>query len=327
MRSRASTTIGRVTGRVTERVVAHVSVLVQEVIEFLRPGLGKRYLDGTLGGGGHSEQILIESHSEGQVLGLDRDDEALAVARERLRRFEGRFIARQASFADAQGILTEIGWNSVDGVVLDLGVSSLQIDSPERGFSFRSTAKLDMRMDRRQSLDAREIVNSFAVKELERILRDYGEEPQARRIAQAIVAGRKQRPLETTAQLVQIIERVKGRGRRDHHPATQVFQALRIAVNRELEQLEDFFASGYEILRPGGRMVVISFHSLEDRIVKKAFRKWNRACLCPPRALSCRCGWSQKVKLLTKKPVVPSTHQIQSNPRARSAKMRAVERI
>jgi 16S rRNA (cytosine1402-N4)-methyltransferase len=327
MRSRASTTIGRVTGRVTERVVAHVSVLVQEVIESLRPGPGKRYLDGTLGGGGHSEQILIESHPDGQVLGLDRDDEALAVARARLHRFEGRFIARQASFADAQGILTEIGWNSVDGAVLDLGVSSLQIDSPERGFSFRSTAQLDMRMDRRQPLDARAIVNSFAVEELARILHDYGEEPQARRIAQAIVAGRKQQPLETTAQLVQIIEGVKGRGRRDHHPATQVFQALRIAVNQELEQLEDFLASGYQMLRPGGRMAVISFHSLEDRIVKKAFRKWNRACLCPPRALSCRCGWSRKVNLLTKKPVVPSTHEIQSNPRARSAKMRAVERI
>jgi 16S rRNA (cytosine1402-N4)-methyltransferase len=308
-------------------VVAHVSVLVQEAIECLRPGPGKRYFDGTLGGGGHSEQILIESHPDGQVLGLDRDDEAVAASRERLRRFEGRFIARQASFADAKDIFTEIGWNSVDGAILDLGVSSHQIDSPERGFTFRAMARLDMRMDRRQSLDARQIVNSFAVEQLERILRDYGEEPQARRIAQAIVAGRKQHPLETTAQLVQIIERVKGSGRRDHHPATQVFQALRIAVNQELEQLEHFLASGYEMLRPGGRMVVISFHSLEDRIVKKAFRKWNRACLCPPRALSCQCGWSRKVKLLTKKPVIPSASEIRSNPRARSAKMRAVERI
>jgi 16S rRNA (cytosine1402-N4)-methyltransferase len=308
-------------------VVAHVSVLVREMIECLRPGPGKRYFDGTLGGGGHTEQILIESSPDGQVLGLDRDDEALAATRERLHRFEGRFIARQASFADAKDILTEIGWNSVDGAILDLGVSSHQIDSPERGFTFRAMARLDMRMDRRQSLDAHEIVNSFAAEQLERILRDYGEEPQARRIARAIVAGRKQHPLETTAQLVQIIERVKGRGRRDHHPATQVFQALRIAVNQELEQLEHFLEHGYDLLRPGGRMVVISFHSLEDRVVKRAFRKWNRACLCPPRALSCRCGWSQKVKLLTKKPIVPSAIEIQSNPRARSAKMRAVERI
>jgi 16S rRNA (cytosine1402-N4)-methyltransferase len=302
-------------------------VLVREVIECLRPGPGKRYFDGTVGGGGHAEQILIESSPDGQVLALDRDDTALGETQKRLGRFEGRVITRQASFAEAKDILTEIGWNGVDGVILDLGMSSDQIDSPERGFSFRAAARLDMRMDRRQSVDARQIVNSFAVEQLERIFRVYGEEPRARRIAQAIVAGRKQHTLETTAQLVQIIERVKGSGRRDHHPATQVFQALRIAVNQELQQLEQFLESGYETLRPGGRMVIISFHSLEDRIVKAAFRKWNRACLCPPRALSCRCGWSQKVKLLTKKPIMPSASEIHANPRARSAKMRAVERV
>jgi len=304
-----------------------VSVLVREVIECLRPGPGKRYFDGTVGGGGHAEQILIESSPDGQVLALDRDDTALGETQKRLGRFEGRVIMRQASFAETKDILSEIGWNGVDGVILDLGMSSDQIDSPERGFSFRAAARLDMRMDRRQSVDARQIVNSFAVEQLERIFRVYGEEPRARRIAQAIVAGRKQHTLETTAQLVQIIERVKGSGRRDHHPATQVFQALRIAVNQELQQLEQFLESGYETLRPGGRMVIISFHSLEDRIVKAAFRKWNRACLCPPRVLSCRCGWSQKVKLLTKKPIMPSASEIHANPRARSAKMRAVERV
>ncbi len=306
---------------------AHVSVLVREVIECLRPGPGKRYFDGTVGGGGDAEQILIESSPDGQVLALDRDDTALAETQKRLGRFEGRVIARQASFAEAKDILTEIGWDGVDGVILDLGISSDQIDSPERGFSFRGAARLDMRMDRRQSVDAWQIVNSFAVEQLERIFRLYGEEPRARRIAQAIVAGRKQHTVETTTQLVQIIERVKGSGRRDHHPATQVFQALRIAVNQELQQLEQFLENGYETLRPGGRMVIISFHSLEDRIVKTAFRKWNRACLCPPRALSCRCGWSQKVKLLTKKPIIPSASEIHANPRARTAKMRAVERI
>ena len=304
-----------------------MSVLVREVIECLRPGPGKRYFDGTVGGGGHAEQILIESSPDGQVLALDRDDTALGETQKRLGRFEGRVIMRQASFAETKDILSEIGWNGVDGVILDLGMSSDQIDSPERGFSFRAAARLDMRMDRRQSVDARQIVNSFAVEQLERIFRVYGEEPRARRIAQAIVAGRKQHTLETTAQLVQIIERVKGSGRRDHHPATQVFQALRIAVNQELQQLEQFLESGYETLRPGGRMVIISFHSLEDRIVKAAFRKWNRACLCPPRVLSCRCGWSQKVKLLTKKPIMPSASEIHANPRARSAKMRAVERV
>jgi 16S rRNA (cytosine1402-N4)-methyltransferase len=308
-------------------VSGHVSVLVREVIECLRPGPGKRYFDGTVGGGGHAEQILIESSPDGQVLALDRDDTALAETQKRLGRFEGRVIARQASFAEAKDVLTEIGWNGLDGVILDLGMSSDQIDSPERGFSFRAAARLDMRMDRRQSVDARQIVNSFAVEQLERIFRVYGEEPRARRIAQAIVAGRKQHTLETTAELVEIIERVKGSGRRDRHPATQVFQALRIAVNQELKQLEQFLENGYETLRPGGRMVIISFHSLEDRIVKAAFRKWNRACICPPRALSCRCGWSQKVKLLTKKPIIPSAREIHANPRARSAKMRAVERI
>jgi 16S rRNA (cytosine1402-N4)-methyltransferase len=308
-------------------VFAHVSVLVREVIECLKPEPGKRYLDGTLGGGGHTEQLLIESSPDGQVFGLDRDGDALAAAQERLSRFEGRFIARQASFADAKEILAENGWSLVDGVILDLGISSHQIDAPERGFSFRTDTRLDMRMDRRQSLDAQEILNSFALEQLERMFRDYGEEPQARRIAQAIVAERKNRPLETTEQLVQIISRIKGGRRRDHHPATQVFQALRIAVNQELEQLERFLENAYEMFRPGGRMAIISFHSLEDRIVKRAFRKWHRACLCPPRVLRCRCGWSQKVKLLTKKPIVPSASEVQSNPRARSARMRAVERI
>jgi 16S rRNA (cytosine1402-N4)-methyltransferase len=298
-----------------------------EVIELLSPGAGKRYLDGTLGGGGHSEQILVNSDPDGQVLGLDRDDDALGAARERLRRFDQRLIARQASFAEALDILGEIGWQRVDGAILDLGISSHQIDSRERGFSFRSDAALDMRMDRRQSLDAREIVNSYAADDLARIFREYGEEPQARRLARAIVEQRRTRPLESTGELVRLVEQIKGRGRREHHSATQVFQALRIAVNQELDHVARFLESGYEILLPKGRMVIISFHSLEDRMVKTAFRKWSRACLCPPRVLRCQCGWSQKVKLLTKKPIVPSASEIQVNPRARSAKLRAVERI
>jgi len=293
----------------------------------LSPGPGKRFLDGTLGGGGHSEQILIDSSPDGQVLGLDRDDEALSAAGERLRRFEGRWITRQASFADAREVLGDIGWQRVDGAILDLGVSSHQIDSAERGFSFRSDVALDMRMDRRQSLDAREVVNSYPAEELARIFRDYGEEPRARRLAQAIVSERRSRPFERTGELAWLIELIKGRGRREHHPATQVFQALRIAVNGELDHLERFLEAGYEILEPAGRMAIISFHSLEDRMVKTAFRKWSRACLCPPRVLRCQCGWSQKVKLLTKKPVVPSSGEIEANPRARSAKLRAVERI
>jgi 16S rRNA (cytosine1402-N4)-methyltransferase len=295
--------------------------------DWLRPAPTKRYLDGTLGGGGHAEEILVRSNPNGQVLGLDRDDEAIAAARERLRRFGDRLVARQGSFANAREILAEIGWIGFDGVVLDLGISSHQIDKPERGFTFRGESVLDMRMDRRQALDAREVLNTFAADELERIFRDYGEEPKARRIARAVVEARRQAPIHMTAELVKIIERVKRGKRRDHHPATQVFQALRIAVNQELQHLEKFMETGFELLLPQGRMAVISFHSLEDRIVKNAFRTWSRACLCPPRVLRCQCGWSQKVKLLNKKPIVPSATEIRENPRARSAKLRVVERV
>lgn len=296
-------------------------------MEFLQPAPGRRYVDGTLGGGGHSEAILTASGPDGQVVGLDRDDEAIAAASERLKRFGARLTARQASFADAREVLTEIGWDKVDGVILDLGVSSRQIDAAERGFSFRLGGRLDMRMDRRQSLDACRLVNTATVDELMRVFRAYGEEPQARRIAEKIAAERKLRPIESTDELARLVEGVKGGRRRDHHPATQVFQALRIAVNQELDQLEHFLDDGFALLRPSRRMVIISFHSLEDRLVKNAFRKWSRACLCPPRALVCQCGWSQKVKLLTKRPLVPGAAETAANPRARSAKLRAVERI
>ncbi len=301
--------------------------MAREVIDFLRPEPRKRYLDGTLGGGGHTEQILIHSGPDGQVLGLDLDDEALAAASQRLTRFGDRLVARQGNFGTAGAVLSEIGWQRVDGIVLDLGVSSHQFESPERGFSFRGRARLDMRMDRRQSLDAYQIVNTFPVSELERILRNYGEEPRARRIALAIVSERKMKSIKTTEELAEIVARVKGKGGRDHHPATQTFQALRIVVNQELENLDRFLGNGYELLQPKGRMVVISFHSLEDRLVKTAFRRWNRECLCPPRTPTCQCGWSRKVKLLTAKPLSPSPSEIEANPRARSAKLRAVERI
>ena len=305
----------------------HASVMVQEVMQFLKPEPGGRYLDGTLGGGGHAESILIESSPNGEVFGLDWDEEALAAARRRLDRFGARLALRQASFQAAAEVLAEVGWDGVDGIVLDLGVSSYQLEASERGFSFRSSGRLDMRMDRRQSLDAYTIVNTFSAGELETILRDFGEEPQARRIVSAIVAQRKVKALETTGELVKLIGKVKGGGRRGHHPATQTFQALRIAVNQELRHLDRFLENGYELLKPNGRMVIISFHSLEDRSVKLAFRKWSRDCLCPPRTPVCRCGWSRKVKLLTKRPVLPSAKEVDINPRARSAKLRAVEKI
>jgi 16S rRNA (cytosine1402-N4)-methyltransferase len=306
---------------------SHVAVMASEVVELLRPAPQRRYLDGTLGGGGHAERILIASSPDGQLLGLDKDDDALAAARERLAKFGARLIIRKESFSAAEQLLSQIGWGTVHGVILDLGVSSHQLESGERGFSFRVTGPLDMRMDRRQALDAYAIVNGYSATELQRILRDYGEEPHARRIAAAIVAARQAKPIETTADLVDIVSRVKVGRRREHHPATQTFQALRIAVNRELEELERFLDRGYELLEPGGRMVVISFHSLEDRRVKTAFRKWSQDCLCPPRTPRCLCGWSRKAKLLTRKPIVPSATETALNARARSAKLRAVEKI
>lgn len=306
---------------------AHVPVLVREMVYFLKPQPGECYLDGTLGGGGHAEQILLHSSPDGKVLGLDRDEEAIAASRARLDAYRDRLTIRQAGFEQAREVLAELKWYQVDGVVLDLGVSTYQLDHPERGFSFQLNARLDMRMDRRQSLDAYDIVNTFSEAEIQRILRDYGEERQSRRIALAIAASRSKKPIETTAELAEIVIRAKGKPGQGHHPATQTFQALRIAVNRELESLQNFLADGYQLLRSGGRMVIISFHSLEDRLVKSTFRKWSRACLCPPQALRCRCGWSQKVKILTKKPVRPAPEEVQSNPRSRSAKLRAVARL
>ncbi len=315
-------------------VYEHVPVFVERVLEILRPEAGKRYLDGTLGGGGHSEQLLDRSSPDGQVLGLDWDEDAVQAAQHSLKRFEDRLVIRWAKFTAAREILEEIGWEKVNGILLDLGLSSHQIESPERGFSFKAKARLDMRMDRRQSLDAYRVVNTFPMTELERIFREYGEEPLARRIALAIDAARRRKAIETTWELAEIVTSVarKGKsrsaqGRYRIHPATRTFQALRIAVNQELENLSTFLENAYEMLLSNGRIVVISFHSLEDRLVKKAFQKWSRSCLCPPRVPLCRCGWSQKAKVLTPKPLLPTREEIRTNPRARSAKLRAVEGV
>jgi 16S rRNA (cytosine1402-N4)-methyltransferase len=306
---------------------AHTSVLIQESMGLLKPRPGECYLDGTLGGGGHAEEILLRSSPDGRVLGLDWDEDAVRAAGQRLNRFGDRLTVRQANFDQAKEILAHINWDRVDGVLLDLGVSSHQFDAAERGFSFQASAPLDMRMDRRQRLTALEIVNSFPEAEIAKIISDYGEEPRARRIAAAIATERKARAIETTIDLAELISRVKGRRSRAHHPATKTFQALRIAVNRELETLKRFLESGYELLRPGGRMVIISFHSLEDRLVKTAFRKWSEKCVCPPRTLKCECGWSQKAQRLTRKPIIASAEEVRTNRRARAAKLRAIVRL
>jgi 16S rRNA (cytosine1402-N4)-methyltransferase len=305
----------------------HAPVMLREVLELMKPENGKKYLDGTLGGGGHAEKILELSSPGGRLLGLDRDDEAVAAARQRLQGFGERCLIRQANFAESAEMLKEIGWGKVDGILLDLGLSSPQIDSPERGFSFSSPHRLDMRMDRRQALDAYAIVNEMAAADLERLFRDYGEEPRARRVALAIESARRGGKIETARELAEIVGRAAGRGRAKTHPATRIFQALRIAVNRELEILAAFLENAYELLASGGRMVAISFHSLEDRLVKTAFRKWSKDCLCPPRSPVCRCGWSAKVRLITGRPLVASAEEIRMNPRSRSAKLRAVESL
>ncbi len=305
----------------------HAPVMVREAMELLKPEADKRYLDGTLGGGGHAEQLLERIGPDGKVLGLDWDEEAIAATRQRLHRFGDRLVTRCANFKKAKEILGEVGWDKVSGILLDLGLSSDHIESPERGFSFQAEARLDMRMDRRQSLDAYQVVNTFPVFELERILREFGEETAARRIAIAIDAKRKRKMIETCKELAQIVERVVGKRRGRVHPATRTFQALRIAVNRELENLEDFLENAYELIFSKGRMVVISFHSLEDRLVKRAFRKWNQSCLCPSKTPFCCCGWSQKARLVTSRPLFPSREEVQRNPRARSARLRAVERL
>lgn len=301
--------------------------MVREVMELLRPEAHKKYLDGTLGGGGHAAQLLTLSGPDGRLLGLDWDREAISATQQRLKGFGDRLVSRRANFREAEEILREIGWNRVNGIFLDLGLSSHHISSPERGFSFQVEARLDMRMDRCQSLDAYQVVNTFPVSELERILREYGEEPRAHRIALAIGAERKRKVIETTRDLAKIVARVARTKRGGIHPATKTFQALRIAVNRELENLEGFLEDSYELLLSKGRMVIISFHSLEDRLVKRAFRKWSKSCLCPRKTPLCRCGWSQKTRLLTSRPVFPSREEIRLNPRARSAKLRGVERL
>lgn len=314
---------------------AHQPVMLREVLEVLAPKPARRYLDATVGGGGHAGEILRLSSPDGELLGLDCDDQAIAAAGRALARFGERVTLRRSGFDRAREVLDEVGWPGVDGLLLDLGLSSHQLDTPERGFGFQSDARLDMRMDRRRPVDAHELVNSLPVVELERIIRDFGEEPRARRIASAIDARRGKEAIDSTRQLAETVARATGgsprrprkAGRPATHPATRTFQAVRIAVNRELESLEQFLDSAYELLCAKGRLVIISFHSLEDRLVKRAFHRWGLDCVCPPRVPVCVCGWARKATAITKRPRVPSEEEVRANPRARSARLRAVERL
>jgi len=308
----------------------HVPVLLHEVMHFLAPRPGGRYLDGTVGLGGHSMALLQAADSRAELIGLDRDPEALSRARERLAGFSGVRLhnLRYSRFAEA---VAEAGWDGLDGALLDLGVSSLQLDDPERGFSFLADGPLDMRMGAADgAAPASFLVNRASFERLREIIGRLGEEPLCGRIARCIVAERERNPFETTRQLAECVERAypaKMRATARRHPATRTFQALRMAVNQELEELESFLTDIVDHLRPGGRLAIISFHSLEDRLVKRAFRDEEKGCLCPPRQPMCTCGRTARLKVLTKKPVVPGEDECQANSRARSAKLRAAERL
>jgi 16S rRNA (cytosine1402-N4)-methyltransferase len=304
-------------------------VLPAEVLLFLSPKPGKVYLDGTLGGAGHASLILEASAPDGILIGLDRDEAALAAARERLAPFGARARLFHKNFDELAEILAELGITGIDGFLLDLGVSSHQLDSGARGFSFQQNAPLDMRMDTGKGETAAELVNELPEEELARIIREYGEERWAKRIVSFIVRARAEAPIETTLQLSDLIKGAIPRGAWEErlHPATRTFQALRIAVNDELGSLERGLAAGLGLLKSGGRGVVISFHSLEDRIVKNTFRTFAQGCTCPKDFPRCVCGTVPQVRVLTGKPVTATDAEVAINPRARSAKLRAVEKL
>jgi 16S rRNA (cytosine1402-N4)-methyltransferase len=303
----------------------HRPVLLIETISLLTPERGGLFVDATLGLGGHSEAVL-EASDETRVLGIDRDREALRLASERLARFGPRFRAAHANFGDITRVMAEAGEREASGVLADLGVSSLQFDTPSRGFSFRHDAPLDMRMDAEGLGEtAAELLERLPEEEIARVLYEYGEERRSRRIARWIVERREHgEPVRTTAELAQLVARAVGHKRGERlHPATRTFQALRIAVNGELEGLDGFVETSVDLLQTRGRLAVISFHSLEDRVVKRALRRLSGHCECDRRAPVCACGARRSVEILTRRPVVPSEQEVDENPRARSAKLRA----
>jgi len=309
----------------------HVPVLLEESADYLHLKPGGIILDGTLGGGGHAEAILERTSPDGILVGLDLDQQALLASTSRLARFGDRIRTVQSSFRHLDTALGKLGIEGVDGVLLDLGVSSYQLDAPDRGFRFgdsaASSTPLDMRMDPSQGVSAADLLQRASAEELQGWFQRYGELPGSRRLARAITQRRVRQPLRTTADLLQVIDEAGVGGGRRHNPATLVFQALRIAVNDELGALEDGLGAAVSILRPGGRLVVISYHSLEDRIVKHSFRSAARGCICPPKQPICNCGRSPSLEVLTRRPLRPDSTETDRNPRARSARLRAAKRI
>ncbi len=308
---------------------SHIPVLLNETLEYLAPERGGIFVDGTLGGGGHAEAVLTRLPQAGKLIGIDRDWEAVRAAGERLASFGNRFTALHGNFFDMKTLLSGIGVTQANGILLDLGVSSHQLDTQTRGFSYKTDAPLDMRMDQSAPLSARDVVNGYPESELARVIWEYGEERFSRRIAEKICRAREQYPIETTSQLAQIVrEGIPAKYRNEpQHPARRTFQALRIEVNGELSGLNQAVEDACDLLQKGGRLCIITFHSLEDRIVKQAFRRFENPCTCPPSAPICICGKTPKAKILTKKPLTASAEEEAQNSRSTSAKLRCIEKI
>lgn len=302
----------------------HIPVLYHEVIHAINPHDEGLYIDGTVGGGGHAWGILEESSPRGKLLGLDLDPIAISLANKRLAAFRDRVTLRRASYTTIPQQLVDLGWHTVDGILLDLGISSIQLDERTRGFSFSGDAPLDMRFNPDGLVDAADLVNGLPEKELADLIYRYGEERKSRQIARAIVDSR---PVYTTAELAKIINRVVTRGKDGIHPATRTFQALRIATNDELRNLEEVLPKAVSSLRSGGRLAIIAFHSLEDRIVKEFFRRESQDCICSPKHVICTCDHKASIRQLTRRPIRPEETELRSNPRARSSRLRIVEKL
>ena len=305
----------------------HKSVLLDETIEGLNIKPDGIYVDGTLGGGGHAYEVCRRLGEKGSIIGIDQDAAAIEAASARLKDFGEKVTIVRSNYCDMKSKLHELGIDKVDGIVLDLGVSSYQLDTAERGFSYREDAPLDMRMDTRQKMTARDIVNDYTEADLYRVIRDYGEDKFAKNIAKHIVQARAVKPVETTAELSEIIRAsipMKFQ-KKSGHPAKRTFQAIRIELNRELDVLRDSLDDMIDLLNPGGRLCIITFHSLEDRIVKSAFRKNENPCTCPPDFPVCVCGKKSKGSIITKKPILPSEEELEYNSRSKSAKLRIFE--
>ncbi|KJS84088.1 MAG: 16S rRNA methyltransferase [Peptococcaceae bacterium BICA1-8] len=307
----------------------HVPVLLNEIIEKLNPQPGEVFVDCTLGGGGHSKAIIKRILPGGTLIGIDQDINALNAAQENLKEYGENIIYVQSNYEKLDDIITEYSPSGIDGILFDIGVSSHQLDEKERGFSYMQDAPLDMRMDRASDFSAWDLINNYSEEEITKIIRDYGEENWAKRIAKFIVEAREEKSIDTTGELVDIIKKAIPAGaRRDGpHPAKRTFQAIRIFVNRELEVLENTLDTALKWLKKGGRIGVISFHSLEDRIVKEKFKFWAKDCICPAEFPMCQCDKQTLVKIITRKPVTASKSELDINPRARSAKFRAAMKI